>query len=379
MVFVVGVATGITMEFSFGTNWSQYSRVVGDIFGAPLAAEGVLAFFLESSFLGILLFGRKRVSPRVYWLSAFLVFFGSHLSGLWIIIANSWMQTPAGFKMVAGRAVLTDFFAAALNPSTLPRYLHTITSGWITGAFMAAGISAWYLLQKRHDSFAKTTMRVALTLAAVTSLVQLGLGHYHAVQVAETQPAKLAAIEGIFKTQRAAPMVIFGIPNEQTRGMDLAIEVPAMLSLLVGFDVNTEIKGLDSFPAQDRPPVMVPFVTNKLMVALGMFFIGFSWLGLLLMLKGWLWKWPLFLKAMVLAIPLPHLAVQGGWISAEVGRQPWVVYGVLRTQDAASVVVPAGQILFTLIMFAAIYTLLFITFIRLVLQRIRQGPGEAAA
>ena len=275
--------------------------------------------------------GGKRVSPRVYWLSAFLVFFGSHLSGLWIIIANSWMQTPAGFKMVAGRAVLTDFFAAALNPSTLPRYLHTITSGWITGAFMAAGISAWYLLQKRHDSFAKTTMRVALTLAAVTSLVQLGLGHYHAVQVAETQPAKLAAIEGIFKTQRAAPMVIFGIPNEQTRGMDLAVEVPAMLSLLVGFDVNTEIKGLDSFPAQDRPPVMVPFVTNKLMVALGMFFIGFSWLGLLLMLKGWLWKWPLFLKAMVLAIPLPHLAVQGGWISAEVGRQPWVVYGLLRT------------------------------------------------
>lgn len=339
-----------------------------------MAAEGVLAFFLESSFLGILLFGRNRVSKRVYWLSAFLVFFGSHLSGLWIIIANSWMQTPAGYAMVNGRAVLTDFFAAALNPSTLPRYLHTITSGWITGAFMAMGIAAWYLLKQRHDAFARTTMRVALTVAALASLTQLGIGHYHAVQVWETQPAKLAAIEGLYQTQTAAPMVLFGIPNDQARRLDLEVAVPGVLSLLVDFDVNTEVKGIDAFPRDEQPPVLIPFATNKAMVMLGMFFIGFSWLGLLAMWKGWLWKQPLLLKAMVLAIPLPHLAVQGGWISAEVGRQPWVVYGVLRTADAASVVVPAWQVLFTLIMFALIYALLFVTFIRLILQRIRQGP-----
>ncbi len=381
LVFVTGVATGITLEFSFGTNWSEYSRFVGDIFGAPLAAEGIFSFFLESVFLAVLLFGRKRVSPKLYWLSAFLVFFGSHLSGLWIIIANSWMQTPAGYKIVevAGtkKAVLTDFFAAALNPSTIIRYIHTVVAGWLTGSILTAAIGAWYLLKFRHQEIAKKLLNVSLAIFIIFSFVQLGLGHAHSVQVAETQPEKMAAFEGLWETQKGAPLALFGIPDESEETTHLFIGIPKLLSFLIHFDADAEVKGLKDFKKENRPPVFLPFASYHTMIALGSFFILFSMVAMWLYYVKHIYKARWFLWLTIFIIPLPHLANETGWIAAEVGRHPWAVFRVLRTSDAASVVVPGEQILFSLLMFGAIYLTLFLVFVYLLVKFIKKGPDSS--
>ncbi len=374
LVFVLGVATGIVLEFAFGNNWSEYSRLVGDIFGAPLAAEGIFAFFLESVFLGVLLFGRNRVSKRAYWVAAFMVFFGAHLSGLWILIANSWMQTPAGFKIEGGRAILTNFFQAAINHSTLIRFIHTAIAGWITGSLLVAGISAWYLLKNRHIEYAKTLLRIALIIFIPTAVIQLFTGHAHSVQVAKTQPEKMAAYEALWETRTGAPLAIFGIPDARAQKTYFYIGIPKMLSFLVHFDSNAEIKGLNAFPADERPPVFLPFVSYHIMIWLGMLFIAIALTGSYLALRKKLWDSKWYLRVLLYSIPLPYLANEFGWIGTEVGRQPWAVYRVLRTADAASVVVPAGQILFTLIMFGLIYTFLFVIFLHVLIKFVRQGP-----
>lgn len=379
VVFVLGTASGIVMEFSFGTNWSNYSRLVGDIFGAPLAAEGVFAFFLESVFLGILVFGRNRISKKAYWTSALLVFFGSHLSGLWIIIANSWMQTPAGFAIEGNRAVLKDFFAAALNHSTIIRYVHTVVAGWITGAFLVAGVNAYYLLKNRHVDHAKIGLRIAMIILVIASIGELGLGHLHSIQVGITQPEKLAAYEALYETKSGAPLALFGIPDAEKQKNYLYVGVPKALSFLMYFDSNATIKGLNEFPPDERPPVFLPFISYHIMILLGFLFIAITVVGTVLLIRGKLFTTNWFLKLLLFAIPLPHLANQFGWIAAEVGRQPWVVYRVLRTADAASVVVPAGQILFSLIMFGLIYLVLFIIFIKVLVKIINKGLAEVAA
>jgi len=379
LVFVIGTATGIVMEFSFGTNWSNYSRMVGDIFGAPLAAEGVFAFFLESVFIGILVFGRNRVSKRAYWTSAFLVFFGAHLSGVWIIIANSWMQTPAGFAIEGGRAVLKDFFAAALNPSTIIRYVHTMVAGWITGVFLVAGISAWFLLKKRDVAYAKAALKIAVIILVIASIAELFLGHAHSVQVGKTQPEKLAAFEALFETTAGAPLALFGFPDAEKQKTYLYVGVPKMLSLFLYLDPNATVKGLNEFPPDEWPPVFLSFVSYHIMISLGMLFAAITVIGAVLLAKNKIGDTPWFLKIMLFAIPLPHLANQFGWIAAEVGRQPWAVYRVLRTADAASVVVPAWQILFSLIMFGLIYLLLFVLFIRILVKIVKKGPAEKTA
>lgn len=375
--FAIGVATGITMEFQFGTNWANYSRYVGDIFGAPLAAEGVLAFFLESTFLGVVLFGEKRVSRRFYWFSTLMVAFGSTLSAFWIIVANSWQQTPAGFAITNGHAELTDFMAALFNPSTLPRYEHTVVAALLTGAFFMMGLSAWLLLKNRHTDVARSSLKLALIVAAVAAIAQLGTGHIHAVQVAHTQPAKLAAFEGLWETQSNAPLLLFGWPDPQNERTDFAIGLPGALSFGVGFDTNTKVQGLKDFKPEDRPPLPLTFASFHLMVGLGMFFIAFSLLGLLLLVKDKLYENKLFLRLAVLAVPLPFLANELGWIAAEVGRQPWIVYGLLRTKDAASPSVPAAQILISIIGFGLIYALLFGVWIFLLKRKLDAGPEEA--
>lgn len=378
LIFAVGVATGITMEFQFGTNWSNYSRFVGDIFGAPLAAEGILAFFLESTFLGVLLLGRERVSKRVYWLSSLLVAFGSTLSGLWIIIANSWQQTPAGYQIVNGKAQLTDFWAAAFNPSTLPRFTHTITASLITGAFFVAAVSAWYLLKGRHLEFARRSLTIAVVFAAVFSLTELGLGHLHSVQVWETQPVKMAAFEGLFQTEKGAGLALFGFPDAGQQTTHLKVAVPYMLSLLLGFDPNTEVRGLSTFPREEWPPLMETFQSYHVMIALGTYFILVSWLGLYLLYRKRLFESKGYLKLLFYSFPLPWIACEFGWMAAEIGRQPWVVFGQLKTADAASVVVPAGQIMFTIVMFALIYSLLLALLVYLLVHEIKRGPQEKA-
>jgi cytochrome d ubiquinol oxidase subunit I len=379
VVFVMGVATGIALEFAFGNNWAAYSRTVGDVFGAPLAAEGVLSFFLESVFLGILVFGRKKVSPKTYRLSAFLVFFGAHLSGLWIIIANSWMQTPAGFRMEGGRAVLEDFFRAALNPSTVVRYVHTILGGWTTGALVAMAIAAWLMLKGRVPEKAALLMKASLAVFAAAAFLQLGAGHAHSVQVTKTQPEKMAAFEALWETREGAPFTVFGIPDEKNERTLLAVRVPKMLSLLVAFDPDSRVLGLNEFPQEDRPPVLLPFASYHLMILFGLLFIAMAACGIWLQAREKLPNARRYLKALLWAVPLPYLANELGWISAEVGRQPWAVYRVLRTSDAVSAVVPAGNILFSLIMFTLIYALIGAAGLSIILRTVRRGPGDGPA
>jgi len=378
-VFVMGVATGIALEFAFGNNWASYSRTVGDIFGAPLAAEAVFSFFLESVFLGVLVFGRDRVSPKAYRLSAVLVFFASHLSGLWIIIANSWMQTPAGFRMEGGRAVLDNFGQAAFNPSTVVRYVHTILGGWITGGLVAMAVAAWLLLKGKAGDKAVLLLKTSLAVFAAAAVLQLGSGHAHSIQVTRTQPEKMAAFEALWETRDGAPFTVFGLPDEKNERTLLAVRVPKMLSLLVHFDPDGRVLGLDEFPKDERPPVFLPFATYHVMILLGVVFIVMAVAGVRLHLKKKLATSRRFLKLLLLAVPLPYLANETGWIAAEVGRQPWAVYKVLRTSEAVSATVPAGNILFSIILFTVIYGLIAAAGLGVILRTVRRGPDEAPA
>jgi cytochrome d ubiquinol oxidase subunit I len=378
-VFVMGVATGIALEFAFGNNWAAYSRTVGDIFGAPLAAEAVFSFFLESVFLGILVFGRNRVSPKTYRISAFLVFFGAHLSGLWIIIANSWMQTPSGFRMEGGRAVLDSFWQAALNPSTVVRYVHTILGGWITGALVAMAVAAWLLLKGRAVEKAALLMKTSLAVFTAAAVLQLGSGHAHSIQVTRTQPEKMAAFEALWETRDGAPFTVFGIPDEKNERTLLAVRIPKMLSLLVHFDPNGRVLGLSEFPKDERPPVLLPFAGYHVMILMGLVFILMAAAGVWLLAKKKLAGSRAYLKLLLFAVPLPYLANETGWIAAEIGRQPWAVYKVLRTSEAVSAVVPAGNILFSILVFTVIYALIGAAGLGVILRTIRGGPGEAAA
>jgi cytochrome d ubiquinol oxidase subunit I len=318
----------------------------------------------------------------MYWMSALLVAVGSHLSGLWILIANSWMQTPAGYALVGDRVVLTDTWAAFFNPSTGIRFVHTILGSWITGAFLVVGIAAWYRLKDRHTEAAKKMMRVAMALLIVSALAMPFAGHLHSVQVANTQPAKLAAYEGLWQSQSNAPLALFGIPDESTGTTNVYIGIPGFLSLLVGFDFNTRITGLNDVPVDQRPPVLLSFVSYHMMIALGGLFVVAALAGLYLWKTGKLWgsgrlaTW--YLRAMVVAIPLPILANELGWIGAEVGRQPWTMYGIQRTVDAASVVVPDWQILVSLFLLIAVYAFLFAMFVMKLRKIVREGPGTAA-
>lgn len=378
LLFAVGVASGIALEFQFGTNWSTYSRFVGDIFGSPLAAEGIFAFFLESTFLGILLFGRRRVSPRFYLFSALMVAVGATLSAFWIIVANSWQQTPAGFQIVGEgafrRAELTDFWAAVFNPSTLPRFTHTMAGCILTGGFFMASISAWYLLRGRNVEFGRRCLRLGLVTVALASLAVLFTGHHHSVQVAMTQPAKMAAFEGLFRTQRGAMLSLWGFPDAETETLRYAVGVPRLLSLLIHMQPQAEVVGLDQFPREEWPPLALSFYPYHVMILLGMYFILVSWAGIVAWRR--LATTPIYLRAILYSLPLPWLALELGWLAAEFGRQPWVVYGLLRTREAASPVVPASQIALTIGLFLLIYAALLALTVALVRREVIRGPDE---
>lgn len=348
--FALGVATGITMEFSFGTNWADYARFVGDIFGAPLAAEALLAFFLESVFLGVLLFGRKKVGKKFYLASAWLVWFGSCLSALWIIIANSWMQTPAGAELSADgtQAILTDFIAAAFNATTIPRYLHTVDALLIMGAFMALAIGAWYLKKGRHTEFALRTVRVASCVALVTTVLMVAFAHQSAVVVAEEQPTKFAMMEGAYETE-AMPLYALGWVDEESQEVITPLAIPGGTSFLASWDFEKEYPGLNDLAASgvygsdfteetvDELPVNTVFQSYHLMV------IMFGLIALVTILafiftyrKGRI-KNMRWLQNLAIISPLfPFLAIQGGWVTAEIGRQPWSVYPASSSPDGIS-------------------------------------------
>lgn len=378
LTFGIGVATGIVMEFEFGTNWATYSRYVGDVFGSALAAEGIFAFALESGFLGILLFGWNRVSSRVHFISTIGVWLGSMFSAIWIVVANSWQQTPAGFHVVGegmnARAEITDFWAMVFNPSAMDRLTHVWFGAFLAGAFLVMSVHAYYLLKNRHVELSKKAFKIALAVATVASLSQLLSGHSSADGVAENQPAKLAAMEGHFDSLAPAPLYIMGWVDKEAEAVT-GIGIPGGLSFLVHYDFNEPIKGLNYYPEDERPTAInAIFQFYHLMVAFGISMIALTLIAVFYWWRGTLFQQRWLLWIFVFMVIVPQLANQFGWYAAEMGRQPWVVYGLLRTSDALSKVVTANQVLFSLIMFTLIYTLLFALFIYLLNKKIKAGP-----
>ena len=392
--FAIGVATGITMEFSFGTNWADYSRFVGDIFGAPLAAEALFAFFLESVFLGVLLFGRDRVGPKFYCVSAWLVWFGSCLSALWILIANSWMQTPAGAELSAdgSKAVLTDFLAAAFNPTTGLRYFHTVTAALVIGGLVAVSIAAYYYLKGKHLDFAQKTMKTGLVVALVATCALFVSAHSTAVGVWNEQPTKLAAMEGQYNDE-VPPLYFFGWVDEQNQTV-IGPSLPGFTSFLATFTFDTEYPGLNSLAETEKyadlDPATLPvgaiFQVYHLMVALSGVIALLLVLLVVAMARKKLQDWKWLQKLLFVSPIVPLLAIEAGWFTAELGRQPWVVYPSASAPDGVSLLtnaafsrsVTAPELMLTIVLFCAVYLLLFIAWIRVVKKYVQAGPDSPA-
>ena len=403
--FAMGVATGIVMEFQFGTNWANYSRFVGDVFGSALAAEGIFAFFLESGFLAVLVFGWDKVTPRFHFFATLMVSLGSIFSSVWIIVANSWQQTPAGHHMVERvvggvktvRAETLDFWAVVFNPSTVNRLTHTLIGAFVLGSFFIMSISAWYLLKGKHEEFAKRSFTGGLIFATIASLMALVSGHSNAGMVARYQPAKLAAFEGHFQTG-PGDLSLIGIPDVEKRELKWKIAIPGMLSLLVHNDSKAPVIGLDKIPREYWPPIAIPFFSYHLMVALGMYFIGITLLAWFLYWRGTLFSNRLVMTVFVFSVVAPFLANEAGWTSAEVGRQPWIVHpniirdgtgnpqfdaaGMIQynlpegllTRNAVSPRLKGGEVLASIVLFGFIYLLLGWVWLYVLNHKIQIGP-----
>lgn len=383
LIFAMGIATGIVQEFEFGTNWSQYSRFVGNIFGSLLAAEGIFAFMLEGGFLGLMLFGGNRLGNRLWLFATTMVVAGATFSATWIVMANSWMQTPQGYEIrdvgQGPQAFMTNFGDVVFTPSFLPRILHTIAACWMVGTSLVLSVAAYYLLKKRHVELAKTMIRVALPVFAVVAVLQVAVfGANQAKEVATYQPAKLAAMEGVYADTSCAPMFILGWtdPSNQTT---TGLKIPCLLSFLTSNNFDATVTGLDETPTTDWPDVNLVFQAYHLMINLGMLFvlIGIVATGF------WVWKRKIWdqrwlLKVLVASIVLTELATLTGWWTAELGRQPWVVWEIMRTSGAESPNVTSGQVLFSIGMFVVLYIIVFIVFIRLLDRRIKEGPPPAS-
>lgn len=333
--FALGVVTGITLEFQFGTNWSGYSKYVGDIFGSLLAIEATSSFFLESTFLGIWLFGWKKLSPKAHAACIWLVTIASNLSAYWILVANSWMQHPIGYVIRNGRAELTDFWAVVTQPYAVLMFLHVVAGAYILSGFFVMGISAYHLLRSRNIPFFKKSFSIAATFTVIFAIVEIPIGDLHGKQMMKVQPAKAAAAEAVWETTKGAPMYLFVVPDEENeRDSVKFLGIPKLLSWVALGDANGVYKGLKEWPKEERPPVAITFWSFRLMVGLGLFFAVVS-------IVAWLKRKrpetsPGLLKVLVVCIPLPYLAASLGWTVTEMGRQPWIVYGVMKTTDAAS-------------------------------------------
>ncbi|MDR9397798.1 MAG: cytochrome ubiquinol oxidase subunit I [Salibacter sp.] len=380
LTFGIGVATGIVMEFEFGTNWATYSKYVGDVFGSALAAEGIFAFALESGFLGILLFGWNRVKPWVHMVSTVGVFLGSMFSAVWIVVANSWQQTPAGYHIVgegmSARAEITDFWAMVFNPSSMDRLTHVWIGAFLAGAFLVLSVHAYYIVKGRYVELSKKAFRIALIIATIFSLGQLVSGHQSADGVAENQPAKLAAMEGHFEKEAPADLYLFGWVDKKSQKVR-GIKVPGGLSFLVHQDFSAPIKGMNAIPEDERPgQINAVFQFYHLMVAIGMFLIALTLYASFMMWRKKLFEKKWLMVVFVFAVLLPQIANQIGWYTAEMGRQPWVVYGHLKTSDALSQAVTANQVLFSLILFFIIYFILLLLFLYLLNKKIVHGPYD---
>ena len=381
LTFGIGVATGIVMEFEFGTNWAAYSRYVGGIFGSALAAEGIFAFALESGFLGILLFGWNRVKPVVHFIATIGVFLGSMFSAIWIVVANSWQQTPAGFRIegtgMDAHAVITNFWDMVFNPSSVDRVLHVWIGAFLAGIFLVISVHAWYLLKNRFVDVSKKAIKIGLIAALILTVSQLFVGSKSADIVARYQPAKLAAMEGHFDSNKPAELY-FGGWVDMDSGKTYGAGIPGGLSYLTKGDFQAHVKGLNDFEKKNLPDaVNAVFQFYHLMVALGITMILIAIYGVFRIWRKKLFTQRWFLRVLVVAAILPQIANQAGWFTAELGRQPWVVYGLLRTSNALSEAVSANQIIFSLIMFTVLYVILFALFVYLLNKKIKNGPDES--
>jgi len=370
--FALGIVTGITLEFQFGTNWSRYSAYVGDIFGPLLAIEATVAFFLESTMVGVWVFGWEKLSKRMHATAIWLVAIAGNLSALWIIIANGFMQNPLGYVMRNGRAELDDFWALITNPYALGEFAHVLTAAFMLSGFFVMGVSAWHLLRKNEVDFFTRSFKYGAVFGLIFSVAVALAGHAQGNLVAKVQPAKLAALEAQWKTEKRAPIHLLLIPDEANQKNSVeALPIPGGLSFIAYNDFNAEVKGLLDFKPEDRPPVTITFWAFRIMVALGVLFpvlAIFGWWKL-----GKLTEYPLYLKAMICAIPLPYIAIDCGWAVAEVGRQPWIVYGLMRTKDAVSPIDPS-QVVASLAAFVVVYTFLGAIDIYLLAKYAKKGP-----
>ncbi|RJQ53322.1 MAG: cytochrome ubiquinol oxidase subunit I [Desulfobacteraceae bacterium] len=371
--FAVGVVTGITLEFQFGTNWSRYSAYVGDIFGSLLAIEATVAFFLESTLIGVWIFGWKKISQKAHAAVMWLIAIGSNLSAVWILVANAWMQSPVGYTIRNGRAELTDFAAVIFQKFAIVKFVHTVSAAYTLAAFVVMGVSAYHLLRKNEVKFFTRSFRIGLSFGLIFSLVVFILGDLNGVVVAEKQPTKLAAMESLWETQKRAPVYLFTWPDPENERNSVEIgRIPGLLSFLVLHDIDGEVRGLKGFPKGERPPVWITSFAFKGMVGLGCLFI-------LLTAVGWvkrnrLVESPGYLKIMMVSIPLPYLAIQLGWLLTEIGRQPWIVYGLVKTSDAVSPVA-ASQVAITFLGFLLLYGLLGASGFFLIAQNALRGPA----
>jgi len=371
--FALGVVTGITLEFQFGTNWSRYSAFVGDIFGSLLAIEATAAFFLESTFIGVWHFGWKKLSPKAHAIVAWLVAGASNLSAIWILIANGFMQDPTGYVLRNGRAELNDFIAVITNKWAWLEFFHVIPAAMCVGAFFIMGVSAWHLLRKHEVEFFQKSFNVAAAVALVFSIFTAVEGHMHGNNVAIKQPAKLAAMEAHWETQTNAPMYLLVVPGEEDGNLIQALPLPGVLSFLAFNDFNAEVKGLNDIPKEDRPPITITFLAFRIMVGIGTLLpalAAFGWI-----MRKRLDKFPLYLKILPFAIPLPYIAIQAGWVLAEVGRQPWIVYNLMRTSDAVSPI-STGEVGFSFVLMCLLYTLLGAAGIWLMIKLAKKGPED---
>ncbi|HUO33731.1 MAG TPA: cytochrome ubiquinol oxidase subunit I [Candidatus Acidoferrum sp.] len=382
ITFAMGVVTGIPMEFQFGTNWAEFSRITGGVIGQTLAMEGIFSFFLESSFLGLLLFGEKRLGQRGHWFASFMVFLGSWMSGYLIVATDAWMQHPVAYSIAPDGVIgLASFWGLILNPWALWQYAHNMCGAVITGSFVMAAIGSFYLLSGRDQSYGKTFVRLGVTVGLIATILQLfPTGDTQGRLIAEHQPTTLAAMEGLFQSSPSAPIAVLGQPDIQNNRLDNPLMIPHALSFLTYRHWIGQVRGLDTFPASDWPDrIALVYYSYHIMVGLGTIFIAIMILSFIQLRRGKLFESRPFLWVLMLSCPFPYIANTAGWITAEAGRQPWLVYGLLRTSAGESPSVSAGNTLFTLIGFMGLYMVLGILFLFLVYREVEEGPGPEPA
>jgi cytochrome d ubiquinol oxidase subunit I len=378
--FAAGVVTGVPMEFQFGTNWASFSAFSGGVIGQTLAMEGIFAFFLEAGFLGVFLWGANRVPPVVHWLSAVLLALGAMISAFFITVTDAWMQHPVGYRVVNGRAELTSIGALLTNPFGWWQFLHVIVGALLTASCLLAAVGAFYLLRGRHGEFARMSVGLGVALGAAFAVLQVfPTGDMNARNVSTYQPVKGAAYEGLFRSQAGAPIAIIGMPSTEQRRLIDPVEVPGALSFLTYGDVHRPVPGLDSFPEAQWPPVQITYYAYHIMVGLGTIFLAVLGLGALLLWRRRLFTTRWYLWTVMLMLPFPYIANEAGWVVTEVGRQPWLIWGVMPTARGASPTVEAGETIFTLLGFAGTYTVLGLGFLFLVGRQIALGPRPLPA